>query len=272
MTAIIQIQNVRKVYDTGEVQVEALKGVSFDIIPGEFVAIMGTSGSGKSTLMNILGCLDRPTAGLYRLGGQDIGKLSRFQLAKLRNDKLGFVFQGFNLLKRYTAVENVELPLLYAGIGTSERRRRAQAKLELVGLGQRSGHLPNQLSGGQQQRVAIARALVNNPQLLLADEPTGNLDSKTSVEILAEFQRLNRDMGQTIIIVTHEPDIANHAKRCLVVRDGLLAEDYYNDHPIDARDSLAALNNSENHGASHGKLHASTLPLPTATQPHAASA
>jgi putative ABC transport system ATP-binding protein len=269
MTAIIQIQNVRKVYDTGEVQVEALKGVSFDIIPGEFVAIMGTSGSGKSTLMNILGCLDRPTAGLYRLGGQDVGKLSRFQLAKLRNEKLGFVFQGFNLLKRYTAVENVELPLLYAGVSPRERRRKSQAKLELVGLGERSGHMPNQLSGGQQQRVAIARALVNDPQLLLADEPTGNLDSKTSVEILAEFQRLNRDLNQTIIIVTHEPDIANHAKRCVVVRDGQIAEDYYNDRPIDARDSLAALNNPENNGRHHGMIH--SIPLPTA-QPHAASA
>lgn len=272
MASIIQIQHVRKVYDTGEVKVEALKGVSFDIVPGEFIAIMGTSGSGKSTLMNILGCLDRPTEGLYRLGGQDIGKLNRFQLARLRNEKLGFVFQGFNLLKRYTAVENVELPLLYAGMGASERRRKAKAKLELVGLGERAGHMPNQLSGGQQQRVAIARALVNNPQLLLADEPTGNLDSKTSVEILAEFQRLNRDLGQTIIIVTHEPDIANHAKRVLIVRDGLLAEDYYNDHQIDARESLAALNNAVQLGHhNNGEMPASTIPLPI-TKPHAASA
>lgn len=271
MAAIIQIQNVRKVYDTGEVKVEALRGVSFDINPGEFVAIMGTSGSGKSTLMNILGCLDRPTEGLYRLGGQDVGKMNKFQLAKLRNEKLGFVFQGFNLLKRYSAVENVELPLLYGGVGPRERRRKAQAKLELVGLGQRNGHMPNQLSGGQQQRVAIARALVNDPQLLLADEPTGNLDSKTSVEILAEFQRLNRDLGQTIIIVTHEPDIAHHAKRCLIVKDGLIAEDYYNDRPIDARDSLAAIQNGEN-GNGHGSMpRGITLPLPTA-QPHAASA
>jgi len=272
MPAIIKIQNVTKVYDTGAVKVEALRGVSFDIVPGEFVAIMGASGSGKSTLMNILGCLDRPTAGLYRFSDQDIGKFNKFQLAKLRNEKLGFVFQGFNLLKRYTAVENVELPLLYAGMSATERRRKAQAKLELVGLGERGHHMPNQLSGGQQQRVAIARALVNSPQLLLADEPTGNLDSKTSVEILAEFQRLNRDLGQTIIIVTHEPDIANHAKRVVIVRDGLIADDYFNERQIDARDSLATINAAGDSQHTNGDRHANTLPLPTAKPPHAASA
>ena len=225
MSVIIQIQNVRKVYDTGEVKVEALRGVSFDIVPGEFVAIMGTSGSGKSTLMNILGCLDRPTAGLYRFSGQDIGKFTKYQLAKLRNEKLGFVFQGFNLLKRMSAVENVEMPLVYSGMSPQRRREKALRILELVDLKNRAYHQPNQLSGGQQQRVAIARALVNDPQILVADEPTGNLDSKTGQEILTEFERLNRELGQTIVMVTHDAVVAERAPRQILVRDGLIASD-----------------------------------------------
>jgi putative ABC transport system ATP-binding protein len=213
------------VYDTGAVQVPALRGVSLQILRGEFVAIMGASGSGKSTLMNIIGCLDHPTGGTYHFDGVDVGKLDRTQLAHIRNRKLGFVFQGFNLLKRHPAIENVELPLLYAGISPSERRRRADEMLKLVGLSDRSHHMPNQLSGGQQQRVAIARALVNSPQIILADEPTGNLDSKTGEEIMNEFQRLNRELGQTIVMVTHEPEIAAYATRQITVRDGLIGSD-----------------------------------------------
>ena len=225
MGAVIALENVHKIYDTGAVKVPALRGVSITIEPGEFVAIVGASGSGKSTLMNILGFLDRPTSGNYWFDGKDVSKLNRVALAHLRNEKLGFVFQGFNLLKRYTAVENVELPLLYAGASARERRRRAEEKLALLGLSDRSHHVPNQLSGGQQQRVAIARALVNNPQVLLADEPTGNLDSQTGADILAEFQRLNRDLGQTIILITHEPSIAAAAPRLVTIRDGVIASD-----------------------------------------------
>jgi putative ABC transport system ATP-binding protein len=271
MRPIIELENVTKVYDTGEVKVEALRGVSLTVSSAEFIAIMGPSGSGKSTLMNLLGCLDRPTAGGYTFDGKDVSRMSRQQLAKLRNEKLGFVFQGFNLLKRYSAVENVELPLLYAGKSPGERRRTATAKLSLVGLGDRANHMPNQLSGGQQQRVAIARALVNDPQIVLADEPTGNLDSKTSVEILAEFQRLNRDLGQTIILVTHEPDIAAHAKRVVIVRDGLIADDYANEQPVDARESLEHLiHDPELNGkAGQNGVASGTLALP---RPHAASA
>ena len=225
MGAVIALENVHKVYDTGEVKVPALRGMSLRIDPGEFVAIVGASGSGKTTLMNIIGFLDRPTSGHYWFDGKDVSQFDRVARAKLRNEKLGFVFQGFNLLKRYTAVENVELPLIYAGISARERRRRAMEKMALVGLSDRANHMPSQLSGGQQQRVAIARSLINNPQVLLADEPTGNLDSKTGAEILAEFQRLNHDLGQTIVLITHEPSIAAAAPRLVTVRDGVIASD-----------------------------------------------
>ncbi len=225
MGIVIELTNIRKVYDNGKVNVQALRGVSLQILAGEFVAIVGASGSGKSTLMNILGCLDHASAGTYRFDGKDVSRLDRVALAHIRNRKLGFVFQGFNLLKRHTAVENVELPLLYAGVGAGERRKRALEKLALVGLSERASHLPNEMSGGQQQRVAIARALVNDPQVLLADEPTGNLDSKTGLEILAEFQHLNRDRQQTIILVTHDPQVAAWAPRVVTVHDGLIQSD-----------------------------------------------
>jgi putative ABC transport system ATP-binding protein len=223
--AIIALENIHKIYDTGEVQVPALRGVSLTIHMGEFVAIVGASGSGKSTLMNLVGLLDHPSSGAYFFDGQDVSRLSRVALAHLRNQKLGFVFQGFNLLKRHSAVENVELPLLYAGISARERRRLALEGLKMLGLEDRAEHMPNQLSGGQQQRVAIARGLINKPQVLLADEPTGNLDSTTGADILREFQRLNRDFGQTIVLVTHDPSIAAVAPRLITVRDGLIASD-----------------------------------------------
>ncbi|HEY7313573.1 MAG TPA: ABC transporter ATP-binding protein [Gemmataceae bacterium] len=225
MPPIIELENIRKVYQTGAVEVHALRGASLTIEPGEFVAIVGASGSGKSTLMNVLGCLDRPTSGVYRFDGQDVGRLGRTELAHLRNQKLGFVFQGFNLLKRHSAAENVALPLLYAGVSARQRSRRALEMLKLVGLADRVHHVPNELSGGQQQRVAIARALINRPQVLLADEPTGNLDSRTSQEILSEFQRLNRELRQTILLVTHEPTIGRWARRLVTVRDGRIAGD-----------------------------------------------
>ena len=226
MNAVIKLEDVHKIYHTGEVDVHAVRGVSLEIRKGEFVAFMGASGSGKSTMMNILGCLDRPTKGNYLLDGINVSGLNREQLADLRNEKLGFVFQGFNLLARTTALENVELPMLYGRYrGTrSAMRERARHCLEIVGLADRADHFPSQLSGGQQQRVAIARALVNEPHVLLADEPTGNLDSKTSAEVMGVFQRLNDD-GITIVMVTHELDIAHYCKRNLIMRDGRVVGD-----------------------------------------------
>ncbi len=224
--AVIRLENIRKVYQTGEVEVHAVRGVTLRIAPGEFVAIMGSSGSGKSTLMNTIGCLDRPTAGNYFLDGVDVSALNRDELADIRNAKIGFVFQGFNLLSRTSALENVELPMLYVrhSIPRHEQVERATEALEIVGLAGRADHTPNQLSGGQQQRVAIARALVNRPALLLADEPTGNLDTQTSIEIMGVFQKLN-DQGITIIMVTHELDIASYAKRNIIMRDGQIVSD-----------------------------------------------
>ncbi len=226
MKPVIQLEAIRKVYQSGEVDVHAVQGVTLDIQPGEFVAIMGSSGSGKSTLMNMIGCLDRPTSGHYRLDGIDVSTLDRDALADIRNEKIGFVFQGFNLLSRTTALENVEMPMLYhhGRLSAREHQERATRSLELVGLAARADHHPNQLSGGQQQRVAIARALVNQPSLLLADEPTGNLDSQTSIEIMGVFQKLN-DQGITIIMVTHELDIARYTKRMVILRDGKVITD-----------------------------------------------
>jgi putative ABC transport system ATP-binding protein len=222
--ALIEVKHVSKVYRMGDVEVHALRDVSLAIAEGESVAVMGPSGSGKSTLMNILGCLDRPTAGSYHLVGEEVSTLDRNALARLRNRTLGFVFQSFNLLARTSALENVELPLLYSGISGRERHRRAREALEKVGLGDRLHHHPNQMSGGQQQRVAVARALVTQPRLMVADEPTGNLDSRTSVEIMALFQDLGRS-GITLLLVTHEPDIARYASRVVVMRDGLVQSD-----------------------------------------------
>ena len=226
MSAVIQLTDIHKTYQTGEVAVHAVRGVDLTVAASEFVAIMGASGSGKSTLMNLIGCLDHPTQGRYVLDGEDVSQLDRNTLASLRNRKLGFVFQGFNLLARTSALENVELPMQYTHdhLAPRDQRARATQALELVGLADRAGHHPNQLSGGQQQRVAIARALVNQPAVLLADEPTGNLDSQTSVEIMGVFQHLN-DRGITILMVTHELDIARYAKRNLIMRDGRIVTD-----------------------------------------------
>jgi putative ABC transport system ATP-binding protein len=233
MAPVVQIRDIHKIYESGEIPVHAVRGVTLDIARGEFVALMGASGSGKSTLMNLLGCLDRPTKGTYLLDGVDVDQLNRNELADLRNQKLGFVFQGFNLLARTTALENVELPMLYGRhrkVSMEEIRERAMHCLEIVGLANRFDHFPNQLSGGQQQRVAIARGLVNSPQVLLADEPTGNLDSKTSVEVMGVFQKLN-DQGITIVMVTHELDIAHYCKRNLILRDGVVVRD----EPVEGR-------------------------------------
>ena len=215
----VKLANISKVYKMGNNEVIALNGVDLDIAEGEFVAIMGPSGSGKSTLMNILGCLDTPTTGSYLLDNEEVANLSEDVLAKIRNKKIGFVFQNFNLLSRISALENVALPLVYAGVSKTERINRAQELLKMVGLADRQHHMPNELSGGQRQRVAIARALVNNPKIIMADEPTGNLDTKSSVEIMAMFKELYKK-GKTIILVTHEPDIAENAKRIITVRDG----------------------------------------------------
>jgi putative ABC transport system ATP-binding protein len=224
---VISVRDLTKTYEIGEIEVHALRGVSLDVEPGEFVAATGPSGSGKSTLMHILGCLDHPTAGRYLLDGRDVAKLSRNELAEVRNRKIGFVFQGFNLLARTSALDNVELPLLYdhQTMKTGERHARAMAALKAVGLEDRAHHHPNQLSGGQQQRVAIARALINQPSLLLADEPTGNLDSRTSVEVMAIFQRLNAEQGITVLVITHESDIAEYATRIVSFRDGRIVGD-----------------------------------------------
>jgi ABC-type lipoprotein export system ATPase subunit len=224
--ALIELRDVWKVYDLGEVKVEALRSASLDIEQGEYLALVGPSGSGKSTLMNTLGCLDRPTRGSYRLAGEEVATMSRDERARIRNQRLGFVFQNFNLLARTSAIENVELPLLYSrGINARERHRRAVEKLELVGLGERMHHHPSQLSGGQQQRVAIARALVNEPSILMGDEPTGNLDSRTSSEIINLFWELNQEQQLTVILVTHDQDVARHARRKIVLRDGQIVVD-----------------------------------------------
>jgi putative ABC transport system ATP-binding protein len=235
---VIRVERIHKIYKMGEVEVHALHGASLIVQRGEFVAIMGPSGSGKSTMMNIIGCLDRPTKGQYFLDGQDVSKLNKAQLADIRNQRVGFVFQSFNLVPRTSAIENVELPLLYAGVGAAERLRRAREALAIVGLADRGKNMPNQLSGGQQQRVAIARSLVNDPSIVLADEPTGALDTRTSIEVMEILQRLNRERNLTIILVTHELDIAHYATRVIHFRDGRIRRD----EPVtDRRDAAQVL-------------------------------
>ena len=246
MNTVIQLQDIHKTYHTGEVDVHAVRGVTLDIAKGEFVALMGASGSGKSTMMNIIGCLDRPTGGKYLLDGIDVSQLDRDELADIRNQKIGFVFQGFNLLARTSALENVELPMLYTRqrISGQSQRERALKALDTVGLADRADHKPNQLSGGQQQRVAIARALSNEPSLLLADEPTGNLDTRTSIDIMGVFQKLN-DLGMTIVMVTHELDIAQYTKRMVVMRDGKVVGDTLVSNRLRAETELRRLQEEE---------------------------
>ena len=242
MATVIGVKSLVKTYVVGEVEVRALRGVNLSVERGEFLAVTGPSGSGKSTFMHIVGCLDRPTSGQYLLDGQDVSQMSKDALAAVRNKKIGFVFQGFNLLSRTSALDNVELPLLYGGNGlkTADRHKRAMEMLSAVGLGDRADHHPNQLSGGQQQRVAIARALVNNPSILLADEPTGNLDTRTSIEVLDIFQRLNRERGITVLLITHEQDIAEYGTRIVSFRDGLVVTDRAVKERRLAQDELAA--------------------------------
>jgi putative ABC transport system ATP-binding protein len=246
MKPVIKLEDIHKIYHTGEVDVHAVRGVSLEIKPGEFVAVMGASGSGKSTLMNVLGCLDRPTRGKYLLDDTDVSDLDRDELADIRNQKIGFVFQGFNLLSRTSALENVELPMFYrhGGLRAGEQRERAEQALASVGLADRADHHPNQLSGGQQQRVAIARALVNSPALLLADEPTGNLDSQTSIEIMGVFQKLN-DGGMTVVMVTHELDIARFTRRNVIMRDGQVVTDIMVTNRLIAETELARLREAQ---------------------------
>ena len=246
MKPVIKLEEIQKTYQTGEVEVKAVNGVSLEIFRGEFVALMGASGSGKSTMMNTIGCLDRPTGGKYFLDGIDVLQLNRDELADIRNQKIGFIFQGFNLLARTSAVENVELPMLYMRqrLEGATQRERALKALDIVGLANRAGHTPNQLSGGQQQRVAIARALANQPALLLADEPTGNLDSRTSIEIMGVFQKLN-DQGITIVMVTHELDVAHYTKRMIVMRDGKVVGDTPVTNRLNAETELFKLNRAQ---------------------------
>ena len=250
MAAVIEIQDLVKDYRVGEMLVHVLKGISFEIERGDFVSIMGPSGSGKSTLMNILGCLDKPTSGIYTLDGISVGNLNRDQLAEIRNKKIGFVFQQFNLLARTSAAENVELPMMYTDASARERRERAMKALLAVGLAGREEHQPSQLSGGQQQRVAIARSLVNDPSIILADEPTGALDSRTSIEIMAIFQRLNREKGITMIVVTHDPDVATYSNRSIHFKDGTLRLDERLAHPRDAHQDLEQLPAEQPEGVS----------------------
>jgi putative ABC transport system ATP-binding protein len=242
MNKIVELKNIKREFKMGSETVRALKDVSFDVMSGEFITIMGASGSGKTTLLNMLGCLDKQTDGVYLLDGVDVGKLSRNELAHLRNNKIGFVFQSYNLLPRTSAMENVELPLLYnSSVNIKERKARAMKALEAVNLADRTDHTPNQLSGGQQQRVAIARALINEPVMIIADEATGNLDTKTSFSIMALFQDLNENHGKTIVFVTHEPDIAQFSSRTITLRDGRIIKDHINENKKNAKEALAAL-------------------------------